>query len=75
MSFGDNLQQPSSHQALLNLQDAEIQLLESMKKCIEQRIKSDRQYSTALTAVVNNADKLDTSISNPLFQVSLANVM
>ena len=69
MSFGDNFQQLSSHRALLHLQDAEIQLLESMKKCIDQRIKSDRQYASALTLVVSHAQKLDSGISNPLFQV------
>ena len=69
MSFGEEFQQLSSHRALLQLQDAEIQLLELTKKCVHQRIKSDREYANALTVIVNHAQKFDSQMTNPLFQV------
>lgn len=75
MGFGSELQGQPSHSALLSLQDAELRLLESVKKCVNQRIKCDRDYATALANMVNTAQKLETSpeFNSPTFQVRFLN--
>ena len=60
MSFGTELQSRSAHEALLAAQDAEIHILETIKKSITQRIKCDRDYAIALSAIVTGAQKQDT---------------
>ncbi|XP_013396735.1 tyrosine-protein kinase Fer-like [Lingula anatina] len=70
MKFGATLQQPKSHDALLRLQDAEVRLLESMRKSIEMRIKSDKSYANGLGEMVKQAQRLDNAeFSNPIFEV------
>ncbi len=70
MGFGTDLQGRASHDALLNLQDSEIRLLEAFKKCITQRIHADKEYATALGNVVSTANKLEiTQHDTPVFKV------
>lgn len=70
MAFGTELQGRASHEALLNLQDFEIRVLENVKKCITHRVKIDRDYANSLANFVNLASKVDTSeCSTPLCQV------
>jgi len=59
MGFSSSLQGDSAHEALLTRQDAEIRLLENMKRCITLRVKCDREYSIALNSVVLQAQKMD----------------
>lgn len=61
MGFSTDLQDAFSHEALVSLQDAELRLLDNMKKCILLRAKCDRDYAAALTMVSNQAQKLDQS--------------
>ena len=77
MGFGTELQSQQSHEALLRLQDAEIRLLECMKKCLTQRIKCDRDYALALTQMVNIAQKVEQAefSQNPVFLVSQLFIM
>jgi len=63
MSFGTELQSRSAHEALIATQDAEIHVLETIKKSITQRIKCDRDYAVALSAIVTGAQKQDTTSS------------
>ena len=44
MGFSSALQGPASHDAILLRIDAELRLLENMKRCLGLRIKSDRKY-------------------------------
>ena len=70
MGFGIDLQGRASHDALLHLQDTEIRLLETFKKCMTQRIYADKEYATALGNVVNTATKLDIQqYDSPVFKV------
>lgn len=70
MGFGTDLQGKASHEALLKLQDTEMQLLECIKKCVTLRIKSDREYTSELSAMVTHSQKFVTSQYNsPVFQV------
>lgn len=73
MGFDTELQSQSSHESLLKLQDTEIRLLETIKKCVTQRVKCDRDYAQSLTALSNIAGKFDNpeNFSSPLFKVSL----
>ena len=59
MGFSSSLQGDSAHEALLTRQDAELRLLENMKRCITLRVKCDREYSIALNSVVLQAQKMD----------------
>ena len=70
MGFGTDLQGRASHDALLHLQDTEIRLLETFKKCMTQRIYADKEYAAALGNVVNTATKLDIQQhDSPVFKV------
>ena len=73
MGFGTDLQGQSSHEALLKLQDTEMQLLECIKKCVTLRIRSDREYTSALSAMLTHSQKFDTSkYDSPIFQVGVS---
>lgn len=59
MGFGTDLKY--SHEALLKLQDCELRLLESVKKFMTMRIKSDKDYASTLQNLCNQVDKENTS--------------
>ncbi|XP_066470832.1 tyrosine-protein kinase Fer isoform X2 [Tiliqua scincoides] len=59
MGFGSDLKY--SHEALLKLQDCELRLLESVKKFMTMRIKSDKEYASTLQNLCNQVDKENTS--------------
>ncbi len=70
MTFGVELQGKSSHDALLHLQDTEIKLLETFKKCMTQRIYADQEYARNLGNIVNTANKFGPQeYDSPMFQV------
>ncbi|XP_062998940.1 tyrosine-protein kinase Fes/Fps [Elgaria multicarinata webbii] len=48
MGFGLQLGCPEGHSALLQLQEAELRLLEGLRKWMAQRAKSDREYAALL---------------------------
>lgn len=49
----------AAHEALLSRQDAELRLLETMKRCVAAKVKSDREYALALSAVATQGQKMD----------------
>ncbi|XP_068103518.1 tyrosine-protein kinase Fer [Hyperolius riggenbachi] len=55
MGFGKDLR--FSHDALLKLQDWELRLLETVKKFMALRIKSDKDYASTLQNLCNQVDK------------------
>ncbi|XP_039194331.1 tyrosine-protein kinase Fer isoform X1 [Crotalus tigris] len=59
MGFGNDLKY--SHEALLKLQDWELRLLETVKKFMAMRIKSDKEYASTLQNLCNQVDKESTS--------------
>jgi len=59
MGFSSSLQGETAHEALLARQDAELRLLENMKRCLALRIKCDREYAIALNTVILQAQKMD----------------
>ncbi|XP_031334279.1 tyrosine-protein kinase Fer-like [Photinus pyralis] len=61
MGFSTNLQGRSAHEALLLRQDAELRLLETMKRCMILKVKCDREYAVALSAAVTQGLKIDRS--------------
>jgi len=62
MSFASDLQGWQSHEALLGVQDFEINLLENVKMCMLQKAKCDREYVTALRSVIDGvSQKLGSS--------------
>lgn len=60
MGFATELQGWSSHDALLSVQDAELRLLENIRRCIVHRVKCDREYSIALNSLCIQASKVET---------------
>ena len=61
MGFGTELQGRESHDALIQIQDTELRLLENMKSCLSKRIEGDRKYIQALTAFVQTAQKIENT--------------
>ncbi|KAG0713826.1 Tyrosine-protein kinase Fer [Chionoecetes opilio] len=59
MGFSAALQGESSHAALLGRQDAELRLLDTMRRVLVARAKCDRDYSAALTQLAHTAAKMD----------------
>ncbi|XP_074993299.1 tyrosine-protein kinase Fer isoform X2 [Calonectris borealis] len=58
MGFGGDLKY--SHDALLKLQDWELRLLETVKKFMVMRVKSDKEYASTLQNLCNQVDKENT---------------
>ena len=52
MGFSSSLQGEAAHEALIARQDAELRLVENMKRCLTLRVKCDREYAIALNTVV-----------------------
>lgn len=59
MGFSSSLQGEAAHEALISRQDAELRLLDNMKRCLSLRVKCDREYAIALNTVVLQAQKMD----------------
>ncbi|KAK3562109.1 hypothetical protein QTP86_030116 [Hemibagrus guttatus] len=59
MGFGEELWCHQGHAALLRLQDAELRLMEVMKKWMTQRAKSDREFSAQLHQMAVIVEKLE----------------
>ncbi|XP_044536205.1 tyrosine-protein kinase Fer [Gracilinanus agilis] len=68
MGFGSDLK--NSHDALLKLQDWELRLLETVKKFMALRIKSDKEYASTLQNLCNQIDKESTAHLNYVSNVS-----
>jgi len=66
MGFSSSLQGAASSEALLSRQDAEIRLLEAMRRCLVQRVKADREYAVALSAFVAQAGGAKVKHMHPL---------
>ena len=62
MGFSSSLQGSSSHDAILQRVDAELRLLENMKRCLTARVKADREYAIALNSFVLQSQKFDAQI-------------
>ncbi|KAJ8718920.1 hypothetical protein PYW07_016476 [Mythimna separata] len=49
----------AAHEALLARQDAELRLMETMKRSLQAKMKSDREYALALSAAAATGQKMD----------------
>ncbi|KAB0360786.1 hypothetical protein FD754_004942 [Muntiacus muntjak] len=70
MGFGSDLK--NSHEAVLKLQDWELRLLETVKKFMALRVKSDKEYASTLQSLCNQVDKETTVQRNYVSNVSKA---
>ncbi|XP_073995312.1 tyrosine-protein kinase Fer isoform X2 [Rhodnius prolixus] len=61
MGFSTYLQSKAAHEALLSRQDAELRLLETMRRCITNKVKCDKDYALALTAIAGLGQKTERS--------------
>ncbi|XP_077276596.1 tyrosine-protein kinase Fer isoform X3 [Temnothorax americanus] len=59
MGFSTSLQGQASHEALLARQDAEIKLLETMRRCLATKVKSDREYASTITSLTAQGKKIE----------------
>lgn len=59
MGFSTSLQGQASHEALLARQDAEIKLLETMRRCLTSKIKSDRDYASTISSLAVQGKKIE----------------
>ena len=60
MGFSSSLQGEAAHEALISRQDAELRLVENMKRCLSLRVKCDREYAIALNTVVLQVNKVQS---------------
>ncbi|KAG2466469.1 FER kinase, partial [Polypterus senegalus] len=67
MGFGRDLR--NSNEALLKLQDWEIKLLETVKKFMSLRVKSDKEYASLLQNIIQQVDKHENSTQSWLQMV------
>ncbi|XP_008054946.1 tyrosine-protein kinase Fer isoform X1 [Carlito syrichta] len=68
MGFGSDLK--NSHEAVLKLQDWELRILETVKRFMALRIKSDKEYASTLQNLCNQVDKESTVQMNYVSNVS-----
>ncbi|XP_028046995.1 tyrosine-protein kinase Fer isoform X2 [Monomorium pharaonis] len=59
MGFSTSLQGQASHEALLARQDAEIKLLETMRRCLTTKVKSDREYASTISSLTVQGKKIE----------------
>ncbi|XP_044314702.1 tyrosine-protein kinase Fer isoform X3 [Drosophila rhopaloa] len=59
MGFSSALQSRAAHEALIVRQDAELRLMETMKRSIQMKAKCDKEYAISLTAVAQQGLKID----------------
>ncbi|XP_014487740.1 PREDICTED: tyrosine-protein kinase Fps85D isoform X2 [Dinoponera quadriceps] len=59
MGFSTSLQGQASHEALLGRQDAEIKLLETMRRCLTTKVKSDREYASTISSLTAQGKKIE----------------
>lgn len=61
MGFSSSLQGQASHEALLGRQDAEIKLLDTMRRCLTNKVKSDRDYASTISSLTTQGRKVERS--------------
>lgn len=49
------------HESLLGRQDAEIKLLETMKRCLATKVKSDKEYASSISSLTQQGKKIERS--------------
>ncbi|XP_075993456.1 tyrosine-protein kinase Fer [Genypterus blacodes] len=59
MGFGRDLR--NSHEGLLKLQDWELKLLETVKRFMTLRVKSDKEYAALLLSMTQQTEKQETA--------------
>ncbi|KAF5892423.1 tyrosine-protein kinase Fer isoform X2 [Clarias magur] len=59
MGFGQDLR--NSHEGLIKLQDWELRLLDTVKRFMTLRVKSDKEYASLLLNITQQVDKQDNS--------------
>jgi len=59
MGFSSSLHGKAAHEALLGRQDAELRLMDLMRKCVAQKVRGDRDYGQALINVAHQGQKVE----------------
>ena len=59
MGFSSALQGRAAHEALIVRQDAELRLMEIMKRTMQLKAKYDKEYAIGLAAVAQQGLKID----------------
>lgn len=59
MGFSSALQGKTSHDALVQRQDAELRFLDNVRRTLIQKAKCDKEYAISLTNVVQQGFKID----------------
>lgn len=59
MGFSTSVHGQAAHEALLVRQEAELRLLETMRKSLQMKVKCDREYAACLLAAVMHGQKVE----------------
>lgn len=65
MGFSSAIQGRVAHEAILLRQDTELRLLDTMKRCLTNKVKCDREYALALSSVASQGIKMDRAEELP----------
>lgn len=71
MGFSSELCSPQAHTAVQQMQEAELRLLEGMRKWMAQRVKSDREYAGLLHHMQDSGAQNRGGPDSPISQVGL----
>lgn len=77
MDFSTSLQEQAFHEALLGRQDAEIKLLETMRRCLTSKVKSDREYASTISSLAIQGKKIDRAedlVGSLITQVAIRSI-
>lgn len=71
MGFSSELCSPQGHGAVQQMQEAELRLLEGMRKWMAQRVKSDREYAGLLhhMSLQDSGGQSRGGLDSPISQV------
>lgn len=72
MGFSSELCSPQGHTALQQMQEAELRLLEGMRKWMSQRVKSDREYAGLLHQMQDSGAQNRAGCDSPISQVGIS---
>ena len=59
MGFSAALQGKAAHESFLLRQDAELRLLDLVRRCMHSKMRADRDYALALSAMVQQGLKVE----------------
>jgi len=68
MGFSSSVHGQAAHEALLARHESELRLLETMRKTLQMKVKSDHEYAACLLAAALHGQKVDLGEDSSIVQ-------